>query len=99
MERNLWDRAGLDCDEYPFACTREGANSGNWDYSVRLIDSRQNQLAGSFLGAFLTADRILADRDPFYVTITKDPPAPGIPAAGDDVWFEDDVNDGYNSCR
>ncbi|TAM49667.1 MAG: hypothetical protein EPN57_24730 [Paraburkholderia sp.] len=55
------------CDEYPFASTNEGASRAA--FSVKRIDSADNQQAGTRLGNFYTSQRVL-DRDPFYVTIT-----------------------------
>lgn len=58
---------GLDCDEYPFASTYEGAASGG-DFSVRGIPSNQNQAAGRALNAWYNTFRIL-DLDRFYVDV------------------------------
>lgn len=55
------------CDEYPFASTREGASEGR--LSVKRIDARDNQRAGARLGNFFTSQRVI-DRDEFYVNIT-----------------------------
>lgn len=66
----------LDCDEYPFASTWEGANfhtqnpGSAWWFSAKRLNSVQNQLAGSQLGNWYTRDHILA-KDPFYVEITE----------------------------
>ncbi len=63
---------GLDCDEYPFASTVEGADDNLQNYSVDPIDDSDNRSAGGILGAFYTGRRILgADEtnDPFYVTV------------------------------
>ncbi|MBP0457978.1 DNRLRE domain-containing protein [Streptomyces montanisoli] len=66
---------GLDCDEYPFASTTEGAARYKYegdqykgDVSLRFIDSVENQEAGGRLGAWYENDRIL-NWDPFIVTI------------------------------
>jgi hypothetical protein len=67
-----WDTRGMDCDEYPFACTLEGAASNRWDFSVEYVDPTQNRRAGGLLSWFFTSDRILYDTDPFYVEITAD---------------------------
>ncbi|MER7847411.1 NucA/NucB deoxyribonuclease domain-containing protein [Kitasatospora sp. NPDC096077] len=61
---------GLDCDEYPFASTLEGADNLTDDYSVDPIDDSDNRSAGGTLGAFYTGRRILGSdetNDPFYV--------------------------------
>lgn len=68
---------GKDCDEYPFATTYEGsardqyqANEPYGRFSARALDSADNQEAGSRLGAWYGADRIL-DGDAFYVDIAE----------------------------
>lgn len=59
--------AGMECDEYPFAATREGAATGN--YALRLVPREQNRRVGGRLrGDFFIKQRILY-RDPFYVYI------------------------------
>lgn len=63
------DPTGLDCDEYPFASTWEGARSGINYFSVKYLDSTQNRSAGSQLGDWYTKDRIL-HKDGFYVQIS-----------------------------
>lgn len=74
----------LNCDEYPFASTREGAytgssaSSGNadgwreWHGSARLIGEVDNQESGNlYLNiGFYQANRIL-DGDPFFVAIDR----------------------------
>ncbi|WP_261955901.1 NucA/NucB deoxyribonuclease domain-containing protein [Streptomyces nigrescens] len=60
----------LQCDEYPFASTREGSNKGDNRYSVRLIDGADNETGGRRLNSVYTANRIL-DGDPFFVKITS----------------------------
>ncbi|MFC7306842.1 NucA/NucB deoxyribonuclease domain-containing protein [Streptomyces monticola] len=64
---------GLDCDEYPFASTYEGAARFMYDgaqyernYSVRYIDATENQEAGRRLNAWYNNDRIL-DKDAFVI--------------------------------
>ncbi|GAA1089598.1 NucA/NucB deoxyribonuclease domain-containing protein [Kitasatospora arboriphila] len=65
--------SGLECDEYPFSSTYEGAAAGGDSptrrYSSRLIDAADNKEGGTRILAVYTANRIL-DGDPFYVTIT-----------------------------
>jgi hypothetical protein len=58
----------LNCDEYPFATTREGAGRGDKRYSARLIDAGDNQESGRTLQKTFTLNRLL-DGDPFYVSI------------------------------
>ncbi|MBL3671629.1 hypothetical protein JL475_38365 [Streptomyces sp. M2CJ-2] len=71
---------GQDCDEFPFRSTLEGAASSKWDFSVRAVDTTQNQSAGGSLVAFYGSDRVLAwdlalptpeaTNDTFYVRIS-----------------------------
>ncbi len=76
---DVWGSDGrspnLNCDEYPFASTYEGAytstSSGTllavWNGSARLINGDDNQTAGRYLNTrFYTVNRIL-DSDPFFV--------------------------------
>jgi hypothetical protein len=60
--------AGEDCDEFPFASVWEGAGLDNKNFSVRYVDSTQNQSAGGTLAGWYNSERIL-QRDPFYVEI------------------------------
>lgn len=78
---------GQDCDEYPFACTAEGAATGQ--YAVRPIPAPDNQEAGRRLGSWFSADRII-DGDAFHVRIfgaggsAPEPPG-GAPTIPDDT--------------
>jgi hypothetical protein len=68
------ERRGLECDEYPFASTYQGAhftelNPGSiYKYSVRYVNGKQNNRAGKILQNWYLSDHILA-RDPFFVQI------------------------------
>jgi hypothetical protein len=68
------ERAGKDCDEYPFHATWEGAayteaNPGaKWKYSVKPLNRSQNRVAGTDLQLWYLNDHILAF-DPFWVQI------------------------------
>jgi hypothetical protein len=65
------------CDEYPFASTKEGAGVGDWNFSVMGVNGRQNGCAGAALKRYYKDDRILVWRqevpddalDTFYVRI------------------------------
>lgn len=59
----------LNCDEYPFKTTLEGAAFGDNNYSARVIDAKDNQRAGSRLGVWFGDDHIL-DGDGFAINIT-----------------------------
>ncbi|MGV2916347.1 NucA/NucB deoxyribonuclease domain-containing protein [Streptomyces alfalfae] len=61
--------SGLQCDEYPFASTREGSKKGDNRFSVRLIDGKDNLAGGKRINKTYTRNRVL-DGDPFYVKIT-----------------------------
>lgn len=58
---------GLECDEFPFASTLQGAASGG-DFSVRGIPAADNQAGGAALQAWYNVFRIL-EYDEFYVAI------------------------------
>ncbi|MGW9370381.1 NucA/NucB deoxyribonuclease domain-containing protein [Streptomyces xanthophaeus] len=55
------------CDEFPFASTKEGAGSGE-NFSVRYVPQTANGSAGGKLAAWYAQDRIL-DGDKFQVLI------------------------------
>ncbi|MCA2225626.1 DNRLRE domain-containing protein [Nonomuraea aurantiaca] len=60
----------LNCDEFPFASTYQGSLRADpaYNFSVRLINGRQNQKFGSSLGAWFQNNRIL-DGDSFMVNM------------------------------
>ncbi|MFJ4868610.1 FG-GAP-like repeat-containing protein [Streptomyces sp. NPDC088757] len=71
-----YDGTKLNCDEYPFASTYEGAAKGDKRYSARLIDADDNQKVGRELNSqFYTVNRVL-DNDAFYVAVDGDPSLP-----------------------
>jgi hypothetical protein len=57
------------CDEYPFASTWQGAQTGGGSYSQRMIDERQNSGGGRALGLFCLYNRIIR-KERFLVQIT-----------------------------
>ncbi|MGD6764053.1 NucA/NucB deoxyribonuclease domain-containing protein [Streptomyces sp. BH097] len=66
---------GVQCDEYPFASSYEGAarymydgSQYEYDYSVKYIDSQENEEAGRRLNAWYENDRII-DNDAFVIAI------------------------------
>ncbi|WP_306943962.1 NucA/NucB deoxyribonuclease domain-containing protein [Streptomyces phaeochromogenes] len=61
---------GLDCDEYPFQSTTQGAAAQDNRYSARALISSDNQAAGRSLGQFYDRQRVL-DADPFYVIVIQ----------------------------
>ncbi|MFF2618596.1 NucA/NucB deoxyribonuclease domain-containing protein [Kitasatospora sp. NPDC058046] len=58
----------LQCDEYPFASTWEGAAKGDTNYSVMPVNKTDNLSAGGTLSAWYADERIL-DKDAFFVDI------------------------------
>lgn len=65
-----------DCDEFPFASTREGAANANGNYVVKVITASDNQNAGRALKGFYDLHRIL-DGDMLYVGVYSHlPPSP-----------------------
>ncbi|SCG39991.1 PKD domain-containing protein [Micromonospora coxensis] len=89
---------GQECDEYPFASTKEGAAccdppAFDWDYSILGVSGADNNCAGQGLKAYYRSDRILYHQDGFFVRITDTPVAgpatcdvtPGDPETDDDV--------------
>ncbi|MFF1907213.1 NucA/NucB deoxyribonuclease domain-containing protein [Kitasatospora sp. NPDC058218] len=63
---------GLDCDEYPFASTLEGADDNLKNYSVEPIHDWDNRGSGGKLSAFYQNRRILGSdltNDPFHVQV------------------------------
>ncbi|MFJ5635161.1 NucA/NucB deoxyribonuclease domain-containing protein [Streptomyces goshikiensis] len=60
--------AGQDCDEYPFASTWEGAGVGDGNYSVRWLNSRENNNAGTLLSQWYGSQRVIG-RELFYLEV------------------------------
>ncbi|MFZ3548805.1 NucA/NucB deoxyribonuclease domain-containing protein [Streptomyces sp. 4.24] len=63
------------CDEFPFASTKEGAGRGDGNFSVRYVPQPDNSKAGSALSKWYGQDRIL-DGDKYGVVIKNAPAAP-----------------------
>ncbi|GAA1925948.1 NucA/NucB deoxyribonuclease domain-containing protein [Streptantibioticus ferralitis] len=66
---------GLECDEYPFASTLEGATLDD-NFSVEPISKSDNASGGGVMNGFYTYRRIIADdtdkvNDPFWVDVTN----------------------------
>ncbi|MFF7249889.1 NucA/NucB deoxyribonuclease domain-containing protein [Embleya sp. NPDC008237] len=64
-----WAGQRLDCDEYPFAATKEGASLSGGHFSARLIDRDDNQRVGSRLGSTFYGEHRMLDGDAFLVTV------------------------------
>jgi Deoxyribonuclease NucA/NucB len=71
--RNAKDRAcrtlpprlpGQDCDEFPFASTKEGAGLGDGNFSVKYLNNEQNRRSGRTLRDYYRWDRILYEQSP-----------------------------------
>lgn len=58
----------MNCDEYPFKATKEGAAYSNGNYSSRLIDKTDNQIAGNLMLQHFGSDRV-HNGEAFYVNI------------------------------
>ncbi|SFZ79094.1 NucA/NucB deoxyribonuclease domain-containing protein [Chitinimonas taiwanensis] len=60
---------GCDCDEYPFASSREGGQDDDGSgASIRIISPDDNRRAGGLLGTFYLRERVI-DNEPFFVEI------------------------------
>ncbi|MBC2902449.1 NucA/NucB deoxyribonuclease domain-containing protein [Streptomyces cupreus] len=62
--------SNLDCDEYPYASTHQGASKAGTNYSARPINDSDNRSGGGQLSAFYSFNRMLDTEDRFYVAIT-----------------------------
>ncbi|MCO1597065.1 PKD domain-containing protein [Micromonospora sp. RHAY321] len=88
LPAHLYKPPAQQCDEFPFASTREGAGVGDWNFSVLGVTAAVNGCAGRELQRYYRDDRILvwqpgvptAAEDEFFVHIT-DAPDTGDPAA------------------
>ncbi|MER6533371.1 NucA/NucB deoxyribonuclease domain-containing protein [Streptomyces sp900105755] len=49
----------MECDEHPFASTKEGSAKGDNRYSVRLITGTDNNAGGNMILAMYSANRVL----------------------------------------
>ncbi|MFD3557944.1 NucA/NucB deoxyribonuclease domain-containing protein [Streptomyces goshikiensis] len=63
------------CDEFPFASTKEGAGKGDGNFSVRYVPQPDNSKAGAALSKWYGQDRIL-DGDSYGVRIINAPANP-----------------------
>ncbi|MFG2103664.1 hypothetical protein ACGFJ5_24050 [Micromonospora echinaurantiaca] len=80
------------CDEFPFASTREGAGVGDWNFSVLGVTAADNRCAGLALKRYYRDDRVLvwqptvptAAEDEFFVHITDVPDTSGPEACEDE---------------
>ncbi|MCC5575436.1 DNRLRE domain-containing protein [Microtetraspora sp. AC03309] len=68
----LYGDKALNCDEFPFASTYQGSLNANpsYNFSVRLINARQNQRFGNSLKAWYYNNRII-DGDMFTIGFTS----------------------------
>jgi hypothetical protein len=57
-------KEGQQCDEFPFATTKEGAAFGTGNFSVKYVDGPQNGRAGNALQTYYRWDRILHEETP-----------------------------------
>ncbi|MEU8322268.1 DNRLRE domain-containing protein [Nonomuraea sp. NPDC048881] len=65
-----YKQTGRQCDEYPFASTRQGASNANGHYSIRAVDGTQNRNHGFiWLNQFYSRNRVVNEHDPFLVRV------------------------------
>jgi hypothetical protein len=60
----------LQCDEYPFASTKNGAHNSKGHFSIRYVDRDKNRLHGQYLAAFYSRYRVGNDNR-FWVRISN----------------------------
>ncbi|GGP04752.1 DNRLRE domain-containing protein [Nonomuraea glycinis] len=60
----------LQCDEYPFASTKNGAHNSKGHFSIRYVDRVKNRLHGQYLAAFYSRYRVGNDNR-FWVRISN----------------------------
>jgi len=64
--------AGLNCDEYPFASTNQGASLvPETSMSVKYILGADNQKVGNRLGGFLCTEARVLDGEEFWVRVVE----------------------------
>ncbi|MBE1591912.1 DNRLRE domain-containing protein [Nonomuraea angiospora] len=61
----------LQCDEYPFASSQQGAASAAFDYSLRAVGREHNRLHGVALNKFYSKYRVVDVGDPYWVLIVS----------------------------
>ncbi|MFI5803360.1 hypothetical protein [Streptomyces sp. NPDC051561] len=69
-----YTRGARECDEYPQASTSKGAKDGGEGFAhfaVKPINGQHNRNAGNDLGQFFEKQRILRERDHFYVKVVN----------------------------
>ena len=64
----LASNPGEQCDEFPFASTKEGAGLGDGNFSVRYVPQPDNSTAGARLSAWYGQERIL-DGEPYGIFV------------------------------
>ncbi|WP_165974590.1 NucA/NucB deoxyribonuclease domain-containing protein [Nonomuraea deserti] len=69
FDRSYADK-GQECDEFPFASTKEGASNANGHYSVRPIAHQDNNDHGDYIKAFYRIYRI-GNGTRFWIRITN----------------------------
>ncbi|WP_442811251.1 NucA/NucB deoxyribonuclease domain-containing protein [Streptosporangium sp. NBC_01756] len=60
--------AGMQCDEFPYASSRQGAKDANGHFSIRYIPTKVNGMHGRYLSAFYSRYRVGTDNK-FWVRI------------------------------
>ncbi|MFF1696501.1 NucA/NucB deoxyribonuclease domain-containing protein [Streptomyces sp. NPDC058257] len=64
----LSHNTGEQCDEFPFASTKEGAGKGDGNFSVKYVPQSDNSKAGGALSKRYGQDRIL-DGDAYGICV------------------------------
>lgn len=62
-------KKGQECDEYPMAATRQGADTGR--FSVRMVSRTSNRSAGGVFSAWIRTQRVMTNDAFFVVVLTK----------------------------
>lgn len=61
----------MDCDEFPFRATYQGASQAGWNYSAKPVVSEENQAGGRHLGDWYKNGERVLHEDPFYVLLVN----------------------------
>lgn len=69
---------GLECDQFPFASTLEGAALGDRRYSACPVKAEHRAEADDLLRSWYYADRVLDTLDPFNVQVKGVPPQAAV---------------------
>lgn len=62
--------AGMQCDEFPYASSKQGAKDANGHFSIKYIPTGENNMHGRYLSAFYSRYRVGTDNK-FWVRIVE----------------------------